>query len=99
MLATAQQVDAGQRELGTFALARDEELIAYHRATERKDEVAQLSLLAHRRVQRRNMQRGIAFAGDLHMVDLCAAANHESERRVDLIIELMRTLVALHHGH
>ena len=90
VLAAFEQAGAVDGALAALAGKAHEGLIAHHRAAAGEGEILVDGLGADRDAERRDPQGGAAVAADPDVIEPRAVADHQFERRIDLIVDALR---------
>ncbi len=87
------------RAFAALAAKAHEGLIAHHGAADGECKILVVGLGPDRDAERRDPQGRAAVASDLDVIDARVVADHQFERRIDLIIDALRTGERLDQRH
>ena len=95
MLAALEQGRAADVRDRALAAEAQEQLVAHHRAADREGEGVEARMRADIRHQRREVQRLVALARDLDVIDMRVVGDRQLQRGIGLVVAAVRALMAL----
>ncbi len=91
VLAALEQAGAVDHAFAALAAKAHEGLIAHHGAADGEGKILVVGLGADRDAERRDAQGRAAVAADLDVIDPRIVADRQFERRIDLVVDALRT--------